>query len=244
MRTASLPTEDNNQRPHRTRARLFDAVEALLGQRDDLDPTLREITTAAGANVAAVNYHFGSKDALVTAVIERILNEHARQQLHALQAVDGASKANIEDIVRAWISPSVLTTNDDGTALIPRIAAHVVTGGSPHLRELGVSTHTETHALFFRLLADRLPVLSTEELTFRITLAAIAVVGMIVGPFEHSPIADNPPVRRDENTLDRTVGFIVAGLSAPPTPPPKARRGSHNRQTGRSRARSADAAGK
>jgi hypothetical protein len=83
-----------------------------------------------------------------------------------------------------------------------------------------VSTHAETYALVFRLLADRLPTLSREELTFRITPAATGVAGMIVGPFDRSTMADNPPVRRDENTLDRSVAFIVAGLSAPPTPPP------------------------
>src|SRR5258708_28304527 len=64
--------------------RLIEAVERLMTERDDLEPSLREITSYAGANVAAVNYHFGSKDALVHAVIERALTEHAPGQLESL----------------------------------------------------------------------------------------------------------------------------------------------------------------
>src|SRR5260370_16891657 len=57
--------------------RLIEAVERLMTERDDLEPSLREITSSAGANVAAVNYHFGSKDALVHPVIERALPQPA-----------------------------------------------------------------------------------------------------------------------------------------------------------------------
>src|SRR5260370_27594650 len=66
--------------------RLIEAVERLMTERDDLEPSLREITSYAGANVAAVNYHFGSKDALVHAVIERALTEHPREHLERLDA--------------------------------------------------------------------------------------------------------------------------------------------------------------
>jgi AcrR family transcriptional regulator len=216
VRNVSLPAPHHDRPPQNTPERLIDAVEELLSQRDGLDISLREITAAADANLAAVNYHFGSKDALVTAVIERALGEHSHQQLLALRSVDAIPDASVEDVVRAWIGPSVITADDGRAALIPRIAARVLSNGYPELRELGVTTHAETYALVFRLLADRLPELSSEELTFRITLAAIGVAGLIAGTFDGSPVAGRP-FRRDEGTLDRSVGFIVAGLAAPPT---------------------------
>lgn len=176
---------------------------------------MREITNAAGANVAAVNYHFGSKDALVNAVIERALTAHARDQLDALQALEPGS--SLEDVVRAWIGPAVLSGDDGRAPLIPRIAARVVSGGSAELRDLSARTHADTYEVVFAMLAERLPALDREELVFRINLASIAVASMIVGVFDKTSIAGQPPVGKDDKTLDRSVAFIVGALSAPGT---------------------------
>lgn len=215
-----VPAATQPEAEHRrgTPERLVAAVEALLGQSRTLNPSLREITAAAGANVAAVAYHFGSKDALVTSVIERALAEHARRQLAALRVVAERPSDGVAEVVRAWISPSIAAAAEDRNALMTRVAARVVGGASPQLRDVATRTHAEVYALYYKLLADRLPELSAEELTFRMTMAAIAVAGMLAEPFPHASIADNPPVGPDEHTLDRSISFIVAGLTAPPTP--------------------------
>src|SRR5260370_14557655 len=64
--------------------RLIEAVERLMTERDDLEPSLREITSSAGANVAALKHHFGSKYALFYPVIQSPLTEHARHHLESL----------------------------------------------------------------------------------------------------------------------------------------------------------------
>jgi AcrR family transcriptional regulator len=201
-----------------TRDRLVQAVERLLAETGDLDPSLREITAAAGTNVAAVNYHFGSKDALVRAVIERALQEHADQQLAAMDAVlNTTPDASIEHIVRAWLTP--LTGPGPEPALIGHLAARVLSGGSPALRELGTRTHAAAMARLFGLLAERLPELPAEELAFRLTLVITVTGGLIYGAFDQAVIAGNQPVTRTPETDARAVSFLVGGLTARPTQP-------------------------
>lgn len=87
--------------------------------------------------------HFGSKDALVTAVIERALSEHARQQLLALRAVAATPDASIEAVVRAWISPHLLVIGRGGLIADTSVDEFVRSGSrqsvhvrSPHVRHL------------------------------------------------------------------------------------------------------------
>src|SRR3972149_5670493 len=57
--------------PHETRTRILDAAEELFMQHGFEGTSMRLLTSKAGVNLAAVNYHFGSKDALIEAGFRR-----------------------------------------------------------------------------------------------------------------------------------------------------------------------------
>src|SRR5215472_795114 len=145
-----------------TPERLIAAVERLLAERDDLDPPLRDITQAAGANVAAVNYHFGSKAALVTAVIERAVTEQAREVHQALDALSTAQPpASVEEILRTWMQ---VNADIPPNTVLSRIAARLLLGPPAELGELVERASAEPRARLRKLLSDRLPQLSAEEI--------------------------------------------------------------------------------
>ena len=75
----------------RTRTRLMDAALDLLAERGEDAVTLRELTAAAEANVAAVSYHFGSLRGLCDAAIEDALERYLDAQQEAVSALDPES---------------------------------------------------------------------------------------------------------------------------------------------------------
>jgi AcrR family transcriptional regulator len=95
-----------------TRDRLLDEAERLFGERGIPEVSLREITSAADANIASVNYHFGSKDGLVRELFARRmgpLNEERLRLLKDLQAASGEGPPPLEGILRAFAGPTLRT---------------------------------------------------------------------------------------------------------------------------------------
>src|SRR5436190_15508097 len=93
----------------RTRASILDAAERLYADRGFSDVTLRDIVAAAGVNLAAVNYHFGSKDELIAELfVTRSLatNRERHNELKAAEAA-GGGRANIDSILRALVGPTL-----------------------------------------------------------------------------------------------------------------------------------------
>ena len=93
----------------RTRALILDAAERLYADRGFADVTLRDIVAAAGVNLAAVNYHFGSKDELIAElfVTRSIATNRARlNELKAAEA-EGGGRAEIDAILRALVGPTL-----------------------------------------------------------------------------------------------------------------------------------------
>lgn len=96
-----------------TKGRLLDAAEALFGDRGVAAVSVREITSKAGANIAAVNYHFGSKDGLLQGVLNRRmepLNEERLDLLDRVESAAGDQPPTIEDILSAFVAPTFRMT--------------------------------------------------------------------------------------------------------------------------------------
>ena len=94
-----------------TKIRLLDAAESLFSHQGFSNTSLRAITTKAKANLAAANYHFGSKEALLTAVLERRLlplNQQRSDRIdEVLSAAAAAERApGTEELVRAFVEPT------------------------------------------------------------------------------------------------------------------------------------------
>jgi AcrR family transcriptional regulator len=106
----------------RTRTRLRDAALDLLAERGEDGVTLRELTDAAGANVSAVSYHFGSLQALCDAAIEHALERYLDAQQEALSEL--GPESTVEELAAAFASPMLgaLATGGSDLAMMRIVA--------------------------------------------------------------------------------------------------------------------------
>ena len=106
----------------RTQARLLDAALDLVSERGEDGVTLRELTDAAEANVAAVSYHFGSLKSLCEAAIERALERYLDAQQDALNTLGPDS--TLEELAAAFARPMMRALAAGGRELaVLRIVA-------------------------------------------------------------------------------------------------------------------------
>jgi len=92
-----------------TRSAILTAAERLYADRGFADVTLRDIVAAAGVNLAAVNYHFGSKDELIAELFVTRSLALNRERLSELRAAEerGGGRAEITEVLRALVGPSL-----------------------------------------------------------------------------------------------------------------------------------------
>src|ERR1700744_3139178 len=88
-----------------TKTKILDAAEKLFGTKGFDATSLRDITTEADVNLAAVNYHFQTKDSLIDAVIARRIEPINRRRMEMLDAA--GDNPTLEQIVEAFVAPVV-----------------------------------------------------------------------------------------------------------------------------------------
>ena len=205
-----------------TQTRILDAAEELFMQHGFEGASMRMLTAKAGVNLAAVNYHFGSKDALVEAVFRRRLDPMNAERLAALERLEqeAAGKAlTPQAIIRAFIGASLRMIEDTrgGGRTFSRLLGRAYTEPAKSIRQLIGGMYAPAMERFKAAFVRALPELPKDELVWRMhfmfgtlayTLAATDTVQLIAGA--------KPADRYDARVLeDRLTAFMSAGLLAP-----------------------------
>jgi AcrR family transcriptional regulator len=164
----------------RTRTRLLDAALDLLAERGEDGVTLRELTTAAGANVAAVSYHFGSLRSLCDAAIQHALERYLDAQEEAVNALEPES--SVEELAGAFARPMLNALSVGGRDLaVMRIVARA--GIDPPEGWGGLSARFERiRADVRRVLRANLPDVKDSDLNFRTRCAAGLLNWLVLAP--------------------------------------------------------------
>ncbi|WP_308298718.1 TetR/AcrR family transcriptional regulator [Streptomyces sp. GESEQ-35] len=163
-------TDLRREAGQRTRDGLQTAALELLAQRGQEGVTLREITDRAGANVAAVSYHFGSLKALCDSAIEHALEQYLDAQIQALNPLDSTS--TLQDLAAAFAGPMVraLAAGGQDLAVMRTVARVGIEPPQGWERLTGKFDQSRREAL--RVLTANLPGVDEQELIFRTRCAA------------------------------------------------------------------------
>jgi AcrR family transcriptional regulator len=205
---------------HETRTRILDAAEELFMQHGFEGTSMRLLTAKAGVNLAAVNYHFGSKHALVEAVFRRRLDPMNVERIGQLDKLEAEGRgSNPDAIIRAFISPGLRLMEDAkaGGRNFTRLLGRAYTEPNKLVRQLIGQMYAPTMQRYKAALERALPQMPREELVWRMhfmfgtlayTLAATDTVQLIAGC--------KPEDRYDAQLLEeRLAAFLAAGLNAP-----------------------------
>lgn len=198
-----------------TKERILGAAEVLFAQRGFEGASLRQLTAAAGVNLAAVNYHFGSKEKLVEQVFRRRLDTLNAQRMAALAKAMGSGHATLEDVVEAFIRPALELSHDESGSLFMRVLARAFAEHDDSLRRFLSDNYGHVMRQFTAEFARLLPHLGKEELYWRIDLVTGALTLAMSGFGMIQRKSDVSERAHREQAVRYLIRFAVAGLSHP-----------------------------
>ncbi len=198
-----------------TKERILTAAEALFAQRGFDGASLRQLTAAAGVNLAAVNYHFGSKEKLVEQVFKRRLDALNQHRLAELAKVAGKPGTRLEDVLAAYIRPALELSHEGNGSLFMRVLARAFAEHDDTLRQFLSENYGHVMKQFTAEFARLLPHLDRAELYWRIDLVTGALTHAMSG-FGMIQRKDNVTEQQHrEQTAAHLIRFAAAGLSHP-----------------------------
>jgi AcrR family transcriptional regulator len=192
-----------------TKERILDTAERLIADQGFAATSLRQIISEAQVNLAAVHYHFGSKQDLLNALIERkgmLVNAAREALLGQFENEAGTEPVAVEKILAAFFEPLIEAglQNPQFVRLMGRMVAEGL------ITEVVEKHFQPTVLRFIGALRRALPALSEEELSSR--------VGFMFGAMSQAFCGRNGNSADCRRSMRRLIQFLCAGIQAPPAP--------------------------
>jgi AcrR family transcriptional regulator len=204
-----------------TKERILAAAEELFS-RDGFDrASLRSITAAAGANIAAVNYHFGSKNDLIKAVFARRLGPINARRLARLDEAESRAAGGapaLEEVLEAFVGPPLRLAGAEPEArdAARRLLGQVLSRPDERVRQVFTDQFSEVVRRFTAALSRALPAVPESELFWRLLFGAGAMVHiMCMAPHLEAVSGGRCRVEGPEEMIARLVPFLAAGMRTP-----------------------------
>ena len=201
------PNMSETSQPADTRDKILDAAESLFVERGFSATSLRAIANRAGVNLAATNYHFGSKKGLLGEVVHRHigpLNEQRMANLDQLEKSGGTLTARV--ILEAFFRPFV---QRGLYATAPEVIGWLFSEPQSVTRPIFEQEFIAVSARFQHALAAVLPQIAPAELQWRFHF----MIGSMIHLLRlHAPLGSDPAQSTFDVGLEQLINYSIAGL--------------------------------
>lgn len=203
-----------------TKDRILDAAEELFASDGYVGTSLRGITTAADVNLAAVNYHFGSKEGLLAALFERRLVPLNKVRLENIETVlreaeQKAVRPSAGEVMKAFLIPTLeFKRNAPGARHFARMIWRAFLGGDRGMQESFLTRVAPVMQRLLDGLSLALPGIPREVLAWRLRFAMGAAGQVMVHDPEQPALMTG--LRLSEKVMQKELlEFVIGGLEAP-----------------------------
>ena len=202
-----------------TQERILDAAECLFAEHGFGDVSVRQVVHTAGVNVASIHYHFGSKEALVEAVMSRRLKPLNDERLRLLDEYESRDEGEValEDVLYALIAPAVkLSRSRKGGKSFVRLVGRLFAEPSNTVLERLKDRFEVVFIRFHRAFKRTLPAIRKRDYFWRIHFILGAMSLTLCDRERPAAWAEGScdPDDLDE-VIQQLVAFCAAGLRSP-----------------------------
>lgn len=218
-------TETSNQQTD-TKTRILDAAEELFSEQGFRNVSLRQITQVAEVNLASVNYHFGSREALVDEVLARVIGPVNEKRLLLLTRAEenATGPLSIETVLDCFHRPVVDQLGDSShqSNVYLKLAGRCFAEPDGNISSNLIELFQEVITRFMKAAGAALPHLEQEDVFWRLHFS----VGTMIFALTHEDRVEkfsggNVSASSPEDTLKRLIDFTASGMKAPPTQAPE-----------------------
>ncbi len=195
-----------------TKDRILTAAEELFALHGFAGTSLRQVTSKADVNIAAVNYHFGSKDNLVNEVFRRRMDEMSKARIAQLRNAQQKDPCDMHALLAAFIEPALAVVEHNGAFV--RVLARAYVEKNDKLRQFLSENYGHVLREFAKAIAPCVPQLSKAQLYWRLdfTIGALTYTMADFGTVKRREGVTEGAHR--ERAAQELIQFAEAGLRA------------------------------